>query len=844
MARTDLERLVVQLSADVRGFEKAMARAQSVNDRAASKIEGRWRQSAGKLNGMFSGIGKGFGGGLLAGGLAGLVSTTTVRQIGDMIKSVANLKDASEKAGVSAEALQKLDWVGSQAGVDIEQLSSALAMLNKKVGEARTKGGALADIFKANNLTFSVDPNENLLKIADLIRNAKNEQDKALIGAAAFGKAYSDLLPVLNQGSIAIRRQGEEAEKAGSIIKNKMVDKADQFDDAWGRIWKAFSKQGSTAILGIATQLESLFNNPGFAKFIKKLNEVGGGTAFQRKLEEGRNPFDSQFFFGGSDTGAPNAELDAAKAQVESLRAELERLGNNDYTNPVIIDALKEDLAAAIAKVDELTAKLKALPVVTGSPVADQLAEQRGLGGGPSTVVPSKLDDAANSIKGAAKSLEEATKGGILDLIGYAEGTDKGRGYNETLGYGAFTGGPQNLTSMTLNEILALQKQMLAHPDNDFNSSAVGRYQIVSTTLRDLMKKMNLSGNELFSPGMQDQLASALYADRGPTPWEGMKNIPSANIAAAEQASTAELSQGTEALRARKTAIDGVIAGGQEQIASLATERQAMQLTTFEAEKLRFTTERMNELKAHGVAITPEVTAAVDQLATQYANEQVALEGVHQKQLQAAESAQAMAQAQQAAAADAQAMAGVFAGAFKGFISDIVHGKSVTEALQNALASLADQLLSMALNQLFSSALGGLGGGGGLLAGIFHAGSRSAGTGGPSRRVSPALFAGAPRYHQGGIAGLKPGEIPAILKRGEAIGPEAVEAAARRLTGLNRGRAAQRASAAQAMTVQNRIINTFDAPSFLDAALGTGPGQRAILNFITANPRAIKQALG
>lgn len=35
--------------------------------------------------------------------------------------------------------------------------------------------------------------------------------------------------------------------------------------------------------------------------------------------------------------------------------------------------------------------------------------------------------------------------------------------------------------------------------------------------------------------------------------------------------------------------------------------------------------------------------------------------------------------------------------------------------------------------------------------------------------VDPAVFAGAPRYHVGGIAGLKPGEVPAVLMRGEEV---------------------------------------------------------------------------
>ncbi|RWO97219.1 MAG: hypothetical protein EOQ98_19500 [Mesorhizobium sp.] len=119
----------------------------------------------------------------------------------------------------------------------------------------------------------------------------------------------------------------------------------------------------------------------------------------------------------------------------------------------------------------------------------------------------------------------------FLDLIGKAEGTDKGRGYNETLGYGAFTGGDRNLVSMTLNEIGDLQRQMLANPANNFNSSALGRYQITGRTLNGLRDQLGLSGNELFDEKMQDRLAMQLASRRGAdvgglrNEWEGLRNV-------------------------------------------------------------------------------------------------------------------------------------------------------------------------------------------------------------------------------------------------------------------------------------------------------------------------------
>ncbi|RVQ76132.1 lysozyme family protein [Sinorhizobium medicae] len=107
----------------------------------------------------------------------------------------------------------------------------------------------------------------------------------------------------------------------------------------------------------------------------------------------------------------------------------------------------------------------------------------------------------------------------MLDLIGKSEGTDKGRGYNETLGYGAYTGGDRNLTSMTLDEIEQLQGAMLRHPRNRFNSSALGRYQIVRATLRKLKIALRLPGTAKFDASLQDRLGCHLMRGRGIDVW-------------------------------------------------------------------------------------------------------------------------------------------------------------------------------------------------------------------------------------------------------------------------------------------------------------------------------------
>jgi hypothetical protein len=55
-----------------------------------------------------------------------------------------------------------------------------------------------------------------------------------------------------------------------------------------------------------------------------------------------------------------------------------------------------------------------------------------------------------------------------------------------------------------------------------------------------------------------------------------------------------------------------------------------------------------------------------------------------------------------------------------------------------------------------------------VVASFFHTGG-IAGSPAVAHAVPAVAFAGAPRYHSGGVAGLKPDEVPAILKRGEEV---------------------------------------------------------------------------
>ncbi|MGR3438768.1 phage tail tape measure protein [Salipiger abyssi] len=297
-----------------------------------------------------------------------------------------------------------------------------------------------------------------------------------------------------------------------------------------------------------------------------------------------------------------------------------------------------------------------------------------------------------------ARGAADAAKKGLRDLVGYAEGTDKGRGYNETLGYGKFTGGDVNLISMTLDEVLALQKRMLAHPDNDYNSSAVGRYQIVSKTLRSLMEEMGLSGNERFSESLQDQMADILIERRGRSPsalrneWEGLRRVSDEKILTAYDAGAGKRAEDlTEAARERADVLEKVFAVGRDQIEQLQLEADLAGRTVEEQARLTFQYEALKRAREAG--IDPQKALAEDgRVLIDVINEQAVAYG----RLVAAREEEQRTAEQQKADIDG------YASQISGVFDNLKPGGAGVEAFWNDLTQMIlDKLWSLALDPVW-----------------------------------------------------------------------------------------------------------------------------------------------
>lgn len=186
-----------------------------------------------------------------------------------------------------------------------------------------------------------------------------------------------------------------------------------------------------------------------------------------------------------------------------------------------------------------------------------------------------------------------------------------------------------------------------------------------------------------------------------------------------------------------------------------------------------------------------------------------------------------------------QALAGSLVNAANRFAQSLAEGKSVTESLGDAFRQFAAdflrQIAQMILQQLALNAakgiLGAFGFGGGQAI-VLHQGGIVGASGG-ARKVDASAFMNAMRYHSGGIAGLQPGEVPAVLKRNEEVLTQ--DDPRHAFNGGNTGAPQQGARV--------KIVNALDGGQVVSEGLNTSAGEEAILNFIRSNASSVRAAI-
>ena len=153
----------------------------------------------------------------------------------DAATTGANLQDMADRLDISAEALQRYDYIALQSGVETEQLVKSIAKARDAVGTALAGGTNTAS--KALQALFGdlskipTGTEEAFTAIIDKLAQVEDSTMQAYYANEIFGERLAtNLIPLINNGADRLAQLGEEFESIGYLSSEQVQALAD-FDD-------------------------------------------------------------------------------------------------------------------------------------------------------------------------------------------------------------------------------------------------------------------------------------------------------------------------------------------------------------------------------------------------------------------------------------------------------------------------------------------------------------------------------------------------------------------------------------------------------------------------------------
>lgn len=198
------------------------------------------------------------------------------------------LDDASRASGVAFDSLSKLQAAASFKGIANEDFSTGITKFSRAVYDARNNIGELAQVFRVNGVQVR-DTNDALNRAADLIKNARDDQQRLILLQQMGLPATMQWVRLLQGGAEGLTKAKLEAIGFGSEAEKSLIEKARRFDEGWNQTWTNFGRGARGAFVDVIDMFDRLDKTS--AGWLAKVLPGGAAAIGTQQLKFGKGTY-------------------------------------------------------------------------------------------------------------------------------------------------------------------------------------------------------------------------------------------------------------------------------------------------------------------------------------------------------------------------------------------------------------------------------------------------------------------------------------------------------------------------------------------------------------------------
>lgn len=225
-----------------------------------SNIRGVTRSITGAVTGV---TGKIMGIGAALGMYAGV--SQIKESFGGWLDKAGEIGDMAKQLGMSASALQELQWAAKMSDVDLEAFTQGINVMNRNLGQARLGTGALKTWLDKQPASFrkavlgAKSTSDAFELVIGAIHAMPSEADKAALATAAFGRGGLTMVRMASEGVPGLRKLRAEMVKLG-VITQEQADAADNLQHSQIRLKQAIEGVKNQVYGGLLKVLQPIID--------------------------------------------------------------------------------------------------------------------------------------------------------------------------------------------------------------------------------------------------------------------------------------------------------------------------------------------------------------------------------------------------------------------------------------------------------------------------------------------------------------------------------------------------------------------------------------------------------